>query len=1495
MSRAERFEDEKRRIIDSCFSKLDQNGQLAESYITHIRITEDAQHPSSPPPPESPPEAKKPRLIIIAVRSTGRVRMHKARENNNGSFSIGKTWNLEELSAIESFSSSSLPPQSEKEAQYRSWAGPVGFTVTITKPYYWQAGTAKEKEFFIASTVKIYRKYTRGQVPELRGYDDAQKVQLLGAPPGQQAPPQGPPPMGAQPPPDEPMAPPQPPFAQRPQSREDSRYRGSPGPPPSMSDRDGRASGPSSRHESPAPYNGRSLASPPPLPTTRHESPVQINRALASPPSIPKPFASTEHLRSNSQEAYRNPRPGTAPGQGAPTRSPPPNLSQMPRAPSQQSSHSQLRSESPANLTLTSSRGEMPSSLQPGARSPPRKPSYQHSIDSVSEERQMPRSPPPPQTNGNGTGAALFQSTRERWQDQTHKRTQTPPQAPQLPPLDISRSNNTSQGQPRQDADPAPRTTESEMSSAGIDAGEAAAFAGLSGFMGADHSFASAPPVVQEPASPPTPERSKKRPPIESTPSDVDLRPAPLAQRREGSRNLSQTVDVPKQLSQAEAQPASSQEQPQAPPLSPTKNRSDSTLAIPGAFVSTPVGPTPLATPAETPTETPAEEPREEETLEPDEPFRPGLGPMIKKKAVADRFKRAVNTANAFKPRPGGAAEKILKAKAEREANGEPDGITGVVPRPAPKAQEQSPVVQEQTSADDLAVKEPSAPTSRDIPSQPPKVEVSSPLSPAMHPSEQTLDGMNDSKTVQLRDDSAGPPADEELQRAEDEEKTEQRTLRQPQIKVKRRSAQHERYLDELGIDRSLLADKGLDFETMLHDFGWKDAALSPKALNDMEADLRREQARLEAGAWLSSPSQEIAAREEREKQVGVLLDKAIQECDEMDGLLTIYGVELSTLNEDISYIEAQSQGLQVQAANQRTLHTELTQLVETLTLDRRVFEPLRQADLADAHGLEDAEHSLYRLYEAVVKIDPTVRANASGGSRPKSRGDMNEGSEVAGMRAVRQKREEYGAEGDRFCRKLMQHLDFLFTSSFGNVKEKVLLPVQGNPGMMRINPEAFTEVRRGLWVYSPVVLFAKELNRPAWQTLLRLYHTQAKPVYADAFGQNVAYWKRCLRKSTGEEADLLFTTQEKDDAASGSSLSSARKLTVKRSQTLAKTLRTASGEKPDSVIGRNTGSMTHSEVFSGAVDEMAVLLRDEQNFVVDFFHATSLETADFMEVVNRTPRSQRYGTNLAQLKPLDPDREMARQVTTVMSEIFGFFTNELSSLVEWSISSDPIQGVGLMACLTRHAFFLQDTSQEFLVQLVETLKGRLMSMFSKFVDEQVRAIEDTKVKIKKRRGVIGFMKTFPHFANAVENTFEVVGKEDYEREADWISETAARLDEAYDRINRAMFDSLKVIAKEGPGGTSTSHIPVGGTKAGAGGADDPEDKEMLNYHVLIIENMNHYISEVDDSGRTSVLAEWKRRATNERAEAMDAYVGQVVRRPLGKLLVSSAVARSDN
>lgn len=129
---------------------------VLESYITHCKVIEDSASPSGPPAPDAPIDQKKVRVIIVAVRKSGRVRMHKARENPNGSFQIGKTWNLDDLQEIENF----ITPPNEK-----------GFTVTILKPYYWQAQSGKEKDFFISSMLKIFKKYTGGKIPNLIGFE----------------------------------------------------------------------------------------------------------------------------------------------------------------------------------------------------------------------------------------------------------------------------------------------------------------------------------------------------------------------------------------------------------------------------------------------------------------------------------------------------------------------------------------------------------------------------------------------------------------------------------------------------------------------------------------------------------------------------------------------------------------------------------------------------------------------------------------------------------------------------------------------------------------------------------------------------------------------------------------------------------------------------------------------------------------------------------------------------------------------------------------------------------------------------------------------------------------------------------------------------------------------------------------------------------------------------------------------------------------------------
>jgi len=274
----------------------------------------------------------------------------------------------------------------------------------------------------------------------------------------------------------------------------------------------------------------------------------------------------------------------------------------------------------------------------------------------------------------------------------------------------------------------------------------------------------------------------------------------------------------------------------------------------------------------------------------------------------------------------------------------------------------------------------------------------------------------------------------------------------------------------------------------------------------------------------------------------------------------------------------------------------------------------------------------------------------------------------------------------------------------------------------------------------------------------------------------------------------------------------------------------------------------------------MIPIMSMEQNFIVEFFHVTSLEQHDFFDAVAAAPPDMRRGADLKRPRVMDPNRDLAKQVVQSMEEVFSFFQGDIQSLVDWSIQADPLQGVGLIAAIERKLIDFEESSQEFLSRTFQKVHTRLVGLFTKFLDDQIRAIEDTKVKIKKRKGVIGFVRIFPSFSLALETM--LVSAEDLE-----IRET---VNNAYTRINKAMFESLKVIARENPGAQT----------AGA----DPEDKEALNYQILLIENMNHYLEEVD-ARSNPVLEDWKQNAAQEMDEHLSLYLGAVIRRPLGKLL----------
>ncbi|RKF59840.1 Exocyst complex component SEC3 [Golovinomyces cichoracearum] len=1227
LSRAEQFEYEKKRIIESCFSKREEDGSISESYITHLRVEEDAAHPSSPPPPNSSPDLKKSRTIIVAVRKTGRVRVHKARENANGTFSIGKTWILDDLSAVQSYTGATPPgPNGE---QHKQWAGSTGFIVTLGKSYYWKANSQKEKQFFIASLIKIYHKYTGGEIPELIGFDQRERDQLSGV------------------------------------------------------------ASSSSRSQSSSAQPGSSLNQPQNR-TSR--------RGLATP------------VQSAADAGKTNPT----------------SISGM--SPIKKSKTRAQRSSQSGSVDLNMSSSSFIKNLTPTSKL----------TSSVSQ-----------QSLGQNEDVAYFSS---RQNDLPTDTSNSPGKfqnfsklTDSLQSLNLEASSTSPRGRRDSENSPQPRPTPLSLQT-----------------------------ETRKPAMSGRHESRERISGLTKIPIPVPLY-SPAIRPEESPRF--QSVDKVRSY-----EPSISLEEPS----STNKNQ----VQV--------------------------------------EESRVGLGPMLKAKAKADVggiLNGAANALNSLKPIVGGAADRLrdFKSRSYEDSDGSTGGFPG------------------------KGYLRPSSNTGSFIASTATDVKIS-----------QKKDESPVSQDIKFFQSNK---PDENLISVLPSEILSEKSKAREDKRTKTPNEQINKELAMLGVDPLILGMHCSDIIAAWEQFGWYGEGMRTKNIDEMKDEVERELYRIQAGGWLSLLEEEDGRIEAIKKGI----DKVIEECDEFDGLLTLYLVELGTLNDDVAYIEAQSQGLQVQTANQKLLKAELQSLLQTISISPEQIESLRESSLESTRGLHDIEKSLVILFKAMLTIDPSLGISSprrsEDGSLVSGRAGAYGNSEIGSMRVLQEKKDVYKSEITLFLRRLKQFLQIKFAATFDVTRQALEREKGGSlsrtSAKVKLDPGKYDLARGTLWKYSPLMLFTREVDQLEWENLIKMYGQVLMLIYQEDFRDAVMISKRAARKPSGEESDALFTSQfEKQTEGLATT---ARKLTVIKSQNLAKSLLSPSTDSSKVSLDKIPG-LEPFELFEEILSRMASVMSMEQNFLVDFFHVTSLGLHDFPETVMASIPEDRRGIDIRRPRVMDPNRGLAMLVVQSMEEIYSFFPKDFQGLIDWCIQSDPLQVVGLIAALEKKIPEYEETNQEYLNRLLQKLHTQLTGVFIKILDDQIHVIEETKVKTKKRKGVIGFIKTFPLFANALER--KLIRSQNLE-----IRNT---VNNAYTRVNKAMFEALKVIARENP----LSQMAV----------SDQADKEALNYEILLMQNMHFYFEEVDTRSNP-VLEEWKQNASDEMDEHMALYLKTVIRRPLGKLL----------
>ena len=695
-----------------------------------MRVIEDAASPSSPPSPDSSAENKKSRAIIVSVKRSGRVRLHKARENPQGTFSIGKTWVLDDLSAIESYTGST--PTTYEEQLRKEWAGDAGVLLTIQKPYFWQISTQQEKNFFVGSLIKIYRKYTSGKEPRMSGFSNKELS--------------------------------------------DFGVTGQPAPLIAAQ-----------RHPAPAepsPYTSPSPVSSPFVERIR----ARGLRPPSSDSNAPT-TATSNYMRSPSM---------TSRGEEGPSR-----FQKLRSGSDASSTRNELRPLTPrdgsvvSKVTFNSSKESL---LQdtPGSSIGIDKPKINGGLSAISRNRDASDYTKPPDSPRRISSAEQSYVLRMKPQEQrpgtaTRKASgssdtrEAPPERRRPPLASTSASTNTSSGNLR---------SESNIKSVAANANTGEHGSGTKPWLPATNgSFGSGnKPWELNTSTHPQTESSSTLPP--------------------SSRDISEALAI---------------ESP----------------------VDSIASPLPLP-----------------------EEHRPGLGPMILKKKsakeIANTFRRVATAATAFKPRAGGAAERLMRSdgvKSPDTTSG--DGIHGVFVARS----------KDSTKSTELT---PAASTSSLVTPNNTKTEaakeISTPVSKMTAEKRMSDNLIPQPLSIPKQMETFTPP-------------DEIKSLPEQRKPLPDRSAY---YAKIIGCDAAMLEGRTSEIDAVLDDYGWNVSADgSRKTVQELQADIKRDLAKLETGSWLSV----METGDQRVAQVSKLIDDAIHECDELDGLLTLYNVELGVSN----------------------------------------------------------------------------------------------------------------------------------------------------------------------------------------------------------------------------------------------------------------------------------------------------------------------------------------------------------------------------------------------------------------------------------------------------------------------------------------------------------------------------------------------------------------------------------------------------------------------
>ncbi|KAF7339614.1 Sec3-PIP2-bind domain-containing protein [Mycena sanguinolenta] len=232
-------------------------------------------------------------------------------------------------------------------------------------------------------------------------------------------------------------------------------------------------------------------------------------------------------------------------------------------------------------------------------------------------------------------------------------------------------------------------------------------------------------------------------------------------------------------------------------------------------------------------------------------------------------------------------------------------------------------------------------------------------------------------------------------------------------------------------------------------------------------------------------------------------MDDALLELDNMDSLVSSYKIHLNAVGDDISFIQGQNRGLQVQTQNQRALLAELENLLQTVQVDKEALSTLTQESLEQSSGIQRLEEAAAELYKALQAGQDTAFTASPD------------------MAATMERLQEYRTYNAQFCKRIYDFLTIMFSAQ----SQMVLGSTEGltKEGRGRPSIVMHQELEQYLGRYAGLMLYLKEMDEKVYAKLCAAYFSAASELHNTQIKALMSTYINLVRKGSEEEQDQGF------------------------------------------------------------------------------------------------------------------------------------------------------------------------------------------------------------------------------------------------------------------------------------------------------------------------------------------------------------------------------------